>query len=71
MNKNQSADNIRRVTEEIQQVYEDLSALAQGVHHSKALYSGIMTINDRYGELIGTLVHEMKMASDIKLKVCF
>lgn len=71
MKKNASADNIRRITEEIQQVYEDLSSLAQGVHHSKALYGGIMTINDRYGELIGSLVHELKMASDTKLKVAY
>jgi len=69
MKKNSATDNIRRVTEEIQQVYDDLSSLAQGVHHTKALYGGIMTINDRYGQLIGTLVHELKMASDAKLKV--
>ena len=67
--KNASSDNIRTITNEIQQVYEDLRALAQEVHHSKVLYGGIMTMNDRYGELIGSLVNEMKSASDIKLKV--
>ena len=67
---NQSTDNIRKVTIELQNVYTDLTEVAEAVSHSRELYSEIMNANDRYGELIGSLVNEIKFASAAKLQVC-
>lgn len=69
---NESAENLRRITTQIQNVYENLNSVANEVIHIKTLYSKIIESNEKYSELIAMLVIELKNASKIKLKVfCF
>lgn len=62
-------ENIRRMTEELNSVYVSLEQLADGFSHSREIYQRIMSANNKYGELIGGLIGEVKASSDYKIQV--